>query len=107
MSRLPPTRWARILIWTGAAGAWGTIFATTVLEPARAPAPEPATPAVAPAGAKQALPAAPADGLVVLRYRQEAQPLPEAGVITVSRTAPAPAPAPVQAAPPAPTSSGS
>ena len=111
MSRLPPSRWARILIWTGAAGAWGTVFATSVLEPARPPADQAEAPAVVPAAIKPAMPAAPKGGLMILRYRQEPEPLPETRVITIQQTAPvpppAPAPAPAPVSPPNPTSSGS
>jgi hypothetical protein len=97
MSRFDQGRWNRVVVWTGAALAWGSAFVAARLEPPRdvpnIPAPE-----VAPAGmeAEAALPIPPEGGILVIRRTGgSAAPVPTPAV------APEPSPAP------APVSSGS
>jgi hypothetical protein len=117
MSRFRDSRWAVSGVWTGAAVAWGTT--AVVARQAAQPQPE-EPPVVEPAPVsvehlvEPALPAAPADGLVVLRYTPSSEPEPEvvtryvesrpAPTVQASPASPAPAPTP---APPAPRSGGS
>ena len=115
--RLFPYRWARIVAWTGAALAWGTSVvavrtATTAGTPEEG-VPDPEPEQVAMTQVLDPLPAAPASGLIVLRYREAALP-PPAAIIRESAIGgpaearpssaapvptPAPAPAPPAAAP--------
>lgn len=94
LKRLFPSRWARITIWTGAAVAWGT----SVVAVAASVQPD-ATPTEPAEGASEAsveevspttttattpLPAAPRDGLVVIRYVPVPLPPPQTIVRTVT-----------------------
>ena len=90
LKRLFPSRWARIVAWTGAAVAWATSIvavqaaaeqgASDQSEPA--PAPEPEVQEVpAPVAA---VPAAPEQGLVIIRYTPVPPPPPEVITRTVS-----------------------
>ena len=89
MRRLFPSRWARIVAWTGAAVAWGTSIVTVQAaieeqsaapDPGEAPEPEvlevPAPPATVPAPLE--------DGLVVIRYSPVPPPPPEVITRTVT-----------------------
>lgn len=107
MSRFRDSRWATIGVWTGAAVAWGTT-AVVARQAADAPPEGAATPDTTPVSvervAEPALPTAPADGLVIIRYTPSSEPEPE--VVTryvVSRSSPAPAQASSPAPAPAPT----
>lgn len=90
LKRLFPSRWARIVAWTGAAVAWGTsIIAvqaaaeqTVVADPAPIPDPEPEVQEVPEPVA--AVPAAPEQGLVVIRYTPVPPPPPEVITRTVT-----------------------
>jgi hypothetical protein len=97
LSRFAEGRWNRVVVWTGAALAWGSTLVAARLEPTRDLPPAPA-PASAPAGveAGAAIPVAPKGGILVIRGAGEPpSPIP----------ASAAAPTPSQA--PAPVSSGS
>jgi hypothetical protein len=89
LRRLFPSRWARIVAWTGAAVAWGTSVVTVQAameeqsaeaDPLETSEPEvleiPAPPA--------AVPAPPQDGLVVIRYSPVPPPPPEVITRTVT-----------------------
>lgn len=99
MSRFDGGRWNRVVVWTGAALAWGSVFVATRLEPDGA-VPPTVSPVPAQAGVEvsAALPVPPEGGIVVIRQ-------------SGSSTAPAPPPAPSAASapgsPPTPVSSGS
>jgi hypothetical protein len=85
LKRLFPTRWARILTWTGAALAWGTTavaVAATSQEATLSAGDMPADPSAStPApSATATMPDLPDGGLVILRY-------------TPSQTTPTPQPA--------------
>lgn len=88
IKRLLPGRWVRIIGWTVAGVSWGTT-AVAVAAGAGQPTTTPATTAtetttttiaVAKTAVAAALPEAPADGLVILRFTPA--PRPEAQVIT-------------------------
>jgi len=90
LRRLFPSRWARIVAWTGAAVAWGTSIVAVqaaaeqgaTSEPEPVPAGEPEVQEVpAPVAA---VPAAPEQGLVIIRYTPVPPPPPE--VITQTIT---------------------
>lgn len=92
LKRLFPSRWARILVWTGAAVAWGTsaIAVQAVSESAAAesvdePEIEPEVQEVLEPVA--AVPTATEKGLVVIRYTPVPPPPPEVIVRTVTRSA--------------------
>jgi hypothetical protein len=90
LRRLFPSRWARIVAWTGAAVAWGTSIITvqaateqsntTGLDPL--PEPEPEVQEVAQTLAP--VPASPEQGLVVIRYTPVPPPPPEVITRTVT-----------------------
>ena len=90
LKRLFPSRWARIVAWTGAAVAWGTsVIAVqaaaeqaTVIEPEPAAAPEPAVQEVLEPVA--VVPAATEGGLVIIRYTPVPPPPPEIITRTVT-----------------------
>ena len=90
LKRLFPSRWARIIAWTGAAVAWATsVIAvqaaaeqTTVAEPVPEPLPEPAVQEVQETVA--AVPAPTQDGLVIIRYTPVPPPPPEVITRTVT-----------------------
>ena len=83
LKRLFPSRWARIVAWTGAAVAWGTsVIAVqaaaeqqTVTEPEPVAVPEPAVQEIAEPVA--AVPAPTEHGLVIIRYTPVPPPPPE------------------------------
>ena len=85
LKRLFPSRWARIVAWTGAAIAWGTSIvavqaqvqesATTTTVPEARPEPNPEVQEVPELVA--AVPAAPEQGGVVIRYTPVPPPPPE------------------------------
>lgn len=115
MSRFDGARWIRIMVWTGAALAWGGALTAADLEPSRAEPvePEPPTPVEVPTTRQAAVPVAPSRGLVILRYTPSETPQAEVQTVYVRRAAAAPASAATPAAPPppppapAPRSSGS
>ncbi len=90
LKRLFPSRWARIVAWTGAAVAWATSILTvqaaaeqaTTAEPEPLPEPEPEVQVVPEPVA--AVPAMPEEGLVVIRYTPVPPPPPEVVTRTVT-----------------------
>ena len=89
LRRLFPSRWARIVAWTGAAVAWGTSVVTVQAamdEPAaESDAARDAQPEVQEIPAPvAAVPAPPEDGLVVIRYSPVPPPPPEVITRTVA-----------------------
>jgi hypothetical protein len=95
MSRFDQGRWNRILVWTGAALAWGSALVAARLEPARGSDLQPATETgqVETINTQPALPRPPAQGLVVLRYTQEthlAQTRPDPASTLATAAVPAP-----------------
>ena len=91
LKRLFPSRWARILVWTGAAVTWGTsaIAVQAVTQSGAAELAE--EPEVAPAVQEieepvAAVPTATERGLVVIRYTPVPPPPPEVIVRTVTRS---------------------
>jgi hypothetical protein len=91
LKRLFPSRWARIIAWTGAALAWGTSVvavqaqteqSAATSEPVSTPEPEPAVQEVPQPLA--AVPAPPEAGLVVIRYTPVPPPAPEVITRTVT-----------------------
>ncbi len=91
LKRLFPSRWARIVAWTGAALAWGTsVIAvqaaaeqdSTMAEPQPIPEPEAEVQEVPEPVA--VVPAVPEDGLVVIRYTPVPPPPPEVITRTVT-----------------------
>lgn len=113
LKRLFPTRWAKILAWTGASLAWGTTLiavaanaaATDGAETPEVPvAIEPPTTTVATTTTTAPMPDMPERGLVVVRYTPVPPPPPQVVTRTVvvagssgggggSTSAAAPAPA--------------
>lgn len=92
LKRLFPSRWVRILAWTGAAVTWGTsvvaVRAAVPSEPASQPQPEPApVETAAPATTTTPVPTSPEQGLVVLRYTKVPPPPPQRIVRTVAAPA--------------------
>lgn len=92
LKRLFPSRWARIVAWTGAAVAWGTSIVTVLAATEQASAAE-VTPTDAPqpevlevVEPMAAVPAPTEEGLVVIRYTPIPPPPPEviARTVTVS-----------------------
>lgn len=89
LKRLFPSRWARIVAWTGAAVAWGTSVVTVqaatepadVAETATEP-PEPAVEEIA--EPVVAVPEPTEQGLVVIRYTPVPPPPPEVITRTVT-----------------------
>ena len=109
--RFPWARRGRIAAWTAFVLTWTTaLIARTVGAPAvaapEAPAVPPAEPveSVAPSSTTAAVPDAPEDGLVILRYTPAERPEPEVRRVVVTQQAPARSAAP---APPVQRSSGS
>ncbi len=91
LKRLFPSRWARIVAWTGAALAWATSIVavqaaaeqdTTGTEPDTVPEPGPEVQEVP--APMAVVPAAPQDGLVVIRYTPVPPPPPEVITRTVT-----------------------
>lgn len=91
LKRLFPSRWARIVAWTGAAVAWGTSVVTvqaatqqdaTIAEPQPTFPPDPEVQQVPEPVA--AVPQAPEQGLVVIRYTPVPPPPPEVVTRTVT-----------------------
>ena len=90
LKRLFPSRWARIVAWTGAAVAWGTSIVTVLAatdqaaapnaEPTEVPEPE-VLEVVEPV---VAVPAPTEEGLVVIRYTPVPPPPPEVITRTVT-----------------------
>ncbi|HSJ84440.1 MAG TPA: hypothetical protein VLA91_11550 [Acidimicrobiia bacterium] len=110
MSRFDEGRWNRILIWTGAALAWGTaLIAARIDEKAQPEPTQPSEGQIASVFHQSALPVAPAQGLVILRFTPTETPEPRVITVEVGRaTSPqSPAPAPVVTPPPAPEPSSS
>ena len=90
LKRLFPSRWARIVAWTGAAVAWGTSV-VAVQAASEQPATNETTPPPSPEPEVQevpapiaAVPAAPEKGLVVIRYSPVPPPPPEVITRTVT-----------------------
>ncbi len=90
LKRLFPSRWARIIAWTGAAVAWGTSMIavqaaaeqSVVAESEFVTTPEPEVQEVpAPVAA---IPAPTEDGLVIIRYTPVPPPPPEVITRTVT-----------------------
>ena len=103
MSRFDRGRWNRVVVWTGAALAWGSALVGAKFEPEREALPEPASvsgPAVVDGHA--AFPVPPVQGIVVIRraFSPESTATPQ-----TSDASPTAAEQP--ALPPAPVSSGS
>jgi hypothetical protein len=93
VSRFDKGRWNRVVVWTGAALAWGSALVAASLEPDRDLPPAPAPlPAQTGAETSAAFPVPPESGIVVIR--QAASPVTPAPV-QASAPAPSPAPAPV------------
>ncbi len=90
LKRLFPSRWARIVAWTGAAVAWGTsvVAVQASMEESVATNPEPAPttePEVQEIPAPvAAVPEAPSGGLVIIRYTPVPPPPPEVVTRTVT-----------------------
>ena len=109
MSRFDDGRWSRILIWTGAALAWGTAFISTWLEPTRAMDAVELAPVASDTSelaAQASMPRPASQGLVILRFTPVTAPAAE--VLTVRVERPGGDAAAVSAQPaPAPESSGS
>jgi hypothetical protein len=91
LKRLFPSRWARIVAWTGAAIAWGTSIVAvqaqtqqpaTTGAPEALPEPDPQVQEVPQPLA--AVPAPPEAGLVVIRYTPVPPPAPEVITRTVT-----------------------
>jgi len=92
LKRLFPTRWAKILAWTGASLAWGTTLiamgtnaaATDVVEqPQPALAIDPPTTTIVSTTATAPMPDMPDRGLVVVRYTPVPPPPPQVVTRTV------------------------
>ena len=99
MSRFDRGRWNRVVVWTGAALAWGSVFVAARLEPDRdVPPPVPPVPAQAGVESSAGFPAPPDGGIVVIR---------QSGSSVVPAAAPAPSSAPAPGSAPTPVSSGS
>ncbi len=90
LKRLFPSRWARIVAWTGAAVAWGTsvVAVQAATEEAATPAPDPVE---EPQLEVQevpvpmaAVPESPPGGLVIVRYTPVPPPPPEVITRTVT-----------------------
>lgn len=113
MGRFDSSRRGKIIVWTGAAVAWGTAITIAGLEPSQASASELETPtpvAESPAAADvSAMPTQPAGGLVILRHppSDEAEPEVRTVYVQASPAASPPAATSPAASAPAPTSSGS
>ena len=99
MSRFDRGRWNRVVVWTGAALAWGSVFVATRLELGHA-VPPTVSPVPAQAGVEvsAAFPAPPAGGIVVIR---------QSGSSVAPALVPAPSSAPAPGSAPMPVSSGS
>ena len=81
MSRFAQGRWNRILVWTGAALAWGSALVATLLEPPRGQEPPLDSPGqTQTVVASPMMPNLPDQGLVVIRSGKaqtvESSPLP-------------------------------
>lgn len=105
MSRFAQGRWSRILIWTGAALAWGTALIASRQQPTATSDPEPGpdTTQVATASSRPSIPRPPDTGLVVIRYTPVEAPVPVVQTVVVNRQVAAS----VVASSPAPVSEGS
>lgn len=92
MSRFDPPRRNRLLVWTGAALAWGAALTAAKLEPLRA---EPAQPVIPQPVVElettqmASLPKPPAGGLVILRYTPTEMPPAEVRTVYVKQSSPA------------------
>lgn len=90
LKRLFPSRWARIIVWTGAAVAWGTSViavqaATEVSNDAEPPPLDPVEPEVQEVPERVAAVPAPTEkGLVVIRYTPVPPPPPQVITRTVT-----------------------
>jgi hypothetical protein len=108
------SRRGRILAWTGAALAWGTVVTIAGPEPesaatsaSTASAP-PGTSIGVPASQVAAFPNPPTQGLVILRYQPSVESAPEVRTVYVQQRAPQAVTAAQATAPaPAPESGGS
>lgn len=110
VKRLFPSRWARILAWTGAALAWSTVGVASVAKSSQVEtldtpgSPDPLVTTPETSTTLAVLPDEPAGGLVIIRYQPVAPPAPEVVVRSVAgprvatqnpTPAQGPAPAPV------------
>lgn len=91
LRRLFPGRWARIVAWTGAAVAWGTsiVAVQAAAEQTATDEPVPPTPSEEPevqeiSAPLAAIPDAPEQGLVIIRYTPVPPPPPEVITRTVT-----------------------
>ncbi|MDJ0952505.1 MAG: hypothetical protein QNJ81_02380 [Acidimicrobiia bacterium] len=90
LKRLLPSRWARIVAWTGAAVAWGTsvVAVQAATEEAATPAPEPVDQPLAEVQEVPppvaGVPEAPAAGLIIVRYTPVPPPPPEVITRTIT-----------------------
>lgn len=114
MSRFDAARRGRILVWTGAALAWGTAITIAGLEPdsteanTQMAAAPPSISAAVPVSRLAAIPTPPAQGLVILRYRPSTDSTSEVRTEYVQQEPNETASPTLAAAPaPAPQSSGS
>ena len=88
--RLFPSRWARIIAWTGAAVAWGTsVVSVQAASQQTESAPTDTAPPVEPEVEQvpeplAVVPTAPEEGLVVIRYTPVPPPPPEIVTRTVT-----------------------
>jgi hypothetical protein len=88
VERFFPDRWARITVWTGAAVAWATsLLVVQAAQPSTAdatpPPPQP-TEVPTPTTALAAIPEAPDQGLVVIRFTPTPPPPPQVITRTVT-----------------------
>lgn len=108
MSRFGAARWDRILIWTGAALAWGTAVVVGRLEPARVAdtALEPAPAQAADLSHHAIMPNPAPLGLVILRFTPVDAPAAVVRTVRIERAPTRVVSQPAQSAP-QPASSGS
>jgi hypothetical protein len=101
MSRFDQGRWSRVVVWTGAALAWGSALVAARLEPGReVPANSPPSSVQVDTEGLAAFPVPPEQGILVLRP-------PGTAPAPAPNLAPTPAPAPQSGPAPDPVSQGS
>lgn len=89
MSRFTPTRWNKILAWTGASLAWGTAFVAAKVEPVRAQENDSKPVSDSTTVNTAEMPQAPVSGLSIIRYQPTAAPAPEIQKVYVTVAIPA------------------